>query len=243
MESAVKDLYSILGVAPHAPQAVIKAAYRALAKQYHPDGDGIDDPDRFIKLKEAYDVLSDDKRRAEYDESLLVNSRTAGRANRGGDDGSLDPDKVWSVKIKLRPEIESIYLTLNKYSTALGNRFRIAVIEGKCEEDPAGFAADLDKVFFLKYFGYNPEVHLLARKLLEAGQRRAARTLSKSVRKGKFISPQLSTCLFGVFQRMLEPHNDTAPETRKTKRQQKTQASQKRRAFTLNHLMRFVAQA
>jgi hypothetical protein len=119
----------------------------------------------------------------------------------------------------------------------------MAVIEGRCEEDPAGFAAELDKAFFLKYFGHNPEIHLLARKLLVAGQRKAARTLSKTVKKGKFVSPQRSTYLFGVFQRLLEPHNDTTPEARKTNRQQKTQTRRKRRAFTLSNLMRFVAQA
>ena len=243
MKSAVKDLYSILGVAPHAPQAVIKAAYRALAKQYHPDADGIDDPDRFIELKEAYDVLSDDERRAAYDKSLFVQSRTADRANRGGDDASLDPDEIWSVKVILRPEIESIYSTLNKYSTALGNRFRMAVIKGKCEEDPAAFAADLDKAFFLKYFGHNPEVRLLARKLLEVGQRKAARTLSKTVKKGKFVSPQRSIRLFGIFQRLLDPHNDPTPETRETKRQQKNQIIRKRRDFSLKYLIKFVVQS
>lgn len=65
-----KDFYKILGVSKDADQATIKKTYRKLAKDLHPDtnpGDKATE-DRFKDVSEAYDVLSDAKRRAEYDE-------------------------------------------------------------------------------------------------------------------------------------------------------------------------------
>lgn len=53
MVDGPRSLYSVLGLAPDAPHAVIKAAYRALAKQYHPDGAGAGNPEaaaKFIEL-------------------------------------------------------------------------------------------------------------------------------------------------------------------------------------------------
>lgn len=60
--------YDNLKVARNAPPAVIKAAYRALSQQYHPDRNPAPDAERIIRLiNEAYDVLGDPTRRAEYD--------------------------------------------------------------------------------------------------------------------------------------------------------------------------------
>ena len=65
-----KDYYKTLGVAKTAKPEEIKAAYRKLARKYHPDANrgNPDAEERFKEISEAYDVLSDDKRRKEYDE-------------------------------------------------------------------------------------------------------------------------------------------------------------------------------
>ena len=66
-----KDYYKALGVAKTAKPAEIKTAYRKLARKYHPDankGDGSAE-ERFKEISEAYSVLSDEKRRKEYDEA------------------------------------------------------------------------------------------------------------------------------------------------------------------------------
>ncbi|MGY5885799.1 molecular chaperone DnaJ [Modestobacter lacusdianchii] len=66
-----KDYYAALGVAKDADAAAIKKAYRQLARELHPDKNpgNTRAETRFKEVSEAYDVLSDPKRRAEYDEA------------------------------------------------------------------------------------------------------------------------------------------------------------------------------
>jgi curved DNA-binding protein CbpA len=61
------DHYEVLQVHPRAESEVIRAAYRVLARKYHPDHGG--DPRRMIALNDAWDVLGDPERRAQYDAS------------------------------------------------------------------------------------------------------------------------------------------------------------------------------
>lgn len=66
---AARDYYKALGVTKAATEGEIKRAYRRLARQLHPDVTG-DDPkstERFKEITEAYEVLSDSKRRRMYD--------------------------------------------------------------------------------------------------------------------------------------------------------------------------------
>ena len=64
-----KDYYGILGCIADADQAVIQAAYRALAKKYHPDANrgSNESKEKFQEILEAYEVLSDATKRAYYD--------------------------------------------------------------------------------------------------------------------------------------------------------------------------------
>lgn len=67
---AKHDFYDILGVQKNASQADLKAAYRKLAMQYHPDknpGDKTAEA-KFKEINEAYDVLKDEQKRAAYDQ-------------------------------------------------------------------------------------------------------------------------------------------------------------------------------
>lgn len=64
-----KDYYDILGVAPDADKPAIKKAYRRLARKYHPDVSTEHEAEkRFKEVAEAYEVLGDDQKRAEYDQ-------------------------------------------------------------------------------------------------------------------------------------------------------------------------------
>jgi molecular chaperone DnaJ len=66
-----KDYYQILGVTKSADSTAIKKQYRKLARELHPDKTKGDKKleDRFKAVSEAYDILSDDKKRREYDEA------------------------------------------------------------------------------------------------------------------------------------------------------------------------------
>jgi molecular chaperone DnaJ len=64
-----KDFYNVLGVGKSASKDEIKAAYRKLAKQYHPDvNKAADAEQKFKEVQEAYDILYDDQKRAAYDQ-------------------------------------------------------------------------------------------------------------------------------------------------------------------------------
>src|ERR1700712_3025429 len=76
-----KDYYAALGVAKDASSAEIKKAYRKLARELHPDKnpDDAKAEARFKDVSEAYDVLSDDTRRKEYDEMRSLYANGGGR--------------------------------------------------------------------------------------------------------------------------------------------------------------------
>ncbi len=60
-----EDYYDILGVSKDASQEKIKKSYRRLAHKHHPDKGG--DEEKFKKINQAYNVLSDEKKRSQYD--------------------------------------------------------------------------------------------------------------------------------------------------------------------------------
>jgi molecular chaperone DnaJ len=66
-----KDYYAILGVDKKADAATIKKTYRSLARELHPDKTKGDKKleDKFKEVSEAYEILGDDKKRAEYDQA------------------------------------------------------------------------------------------------------------------------------------------------------------------------------
>jgi molecular chaperone DnaJ len=76
-----KDFYAILGVPKDASQQDIKKAYRKLAQQYHPDANPGDRAaeERFKEIGRAYGVLSDLKKRSEYDEARRLLGAGVGR--------------------------------------------------------------------------------------------------------------------------------------------------------------------
>ena len=86
-----RDYYEVLGVEKNASDAEIKSAFRRLAKKYHPDLNK-DDPsatDKFKEVQEAYEVLSDDTKRSQYDRFGHAGVNGAGGANYGGFGGGF----------------------------------------------------------------------------------------------------------------------------------------------------------
>jgi molecular chaperone DnaJ len=81
-----KDFYKVLGIDKKATADEIKKKYRSLARDLHPDknqGDAARE-EKFKAVSEAYDILSDSKKRAEYDEARAMFERGGFRAPTGG---------------------------------------------------------------------------------------------------------------------------------------------------------------
>jgi curved DNA-binding protein len=65
------DYYEFLQISPNADSDTVHRVYRFLAARFHPDNPVSGDPEKFFQLKSAYDVLSDQDSRAEYDASYI----------------------------------------------------------------------------------------------------------------------------------------------------------------------------
>jgi DnaJ-class molecular chaperone len=107
----MKDPYELLGVARDASQADIKKTYRTLAKKLHPDVNPGDESveQKFKEVTAAYDLLSDEERRRQYDSGMIGADGTAqnpfhrhyrkdaaGGFDFGGGGGGIDMDDLFS---------------------------------------------------------------------------------------------------------------------------------------------------
>lgn len=84
MATSPKDAYAVLGVEPDADDATIAAAYRVLARRYHPDIAGETATRRMMRINAAWDRLRDPDKRAAYDDELAETdpARAAAAQNR-----------------------------------------------------------------------------------------------------------------------------------------------------------------
>ncbi|HHE6470956.1 TPA: molecular chaperone DnaJ [Providencia rettgeri] len=89
---AKRDFYEVLGLERNASEKDIKRAYKRLAMKHHPDrnqGDK-DSEDKFKEIKEAYEILSDEQKRAAYDQYGHAAFEQGGMGGGGGFGGGAD---------------------------------------------------------------------------------------------------------------------------------------------------------
>jgi|GEM_PF-6242772 len=104
----MKNLYQILGLEPSATFEEIKKAFKKHAKHYHPDlhnGDKFFE-EKFIEVKEAYEVLGNEKKRAEYDSYYFQAFQNATNDNNSEDQSDNNYDESESSDSELEDEIE-----------------------------------------------------------------------------------------------------------------------------------------
>ena len=91
--SQKRDYYEVLGISKNADESEIKKAYRKLAIKYHPDKnpDDASAEDKFKEAAEAYEVLSNSEKRAQYDRF-----GHAGMGGQGGFGGGMNMDDIFS---------------------------------------------------------------------------------------------------------------------------------------------------
>ena len=92
--SQKRDCYEVLGVSKNATESEIKKSYRKLALKYHPDKnpDDSEAEDKFKEAAEAYEILSDQDKRAKYDR--YGHAGVGGAGGFGG--GGMDMDDIFS---------------------------------------------------------------------------------------------------------------------------------------------------
>lgn len=138
------DLYKILDIGKDANDAEIKKAYRKLAMQHHPDRNPGDKSaeDRFKQVQEAFDVLSDSNKRAEYDRFGTVGRRQPEATKKPGPFHHDPFTNIWeeffggshdrgrSVQIRVEIELKDV-LTGTQKPIKLTQKGRCDKCEGK----------------------------------------------------------------------------------------------------------------
>ncbi len=93
------DLYQVLEVSPGASQADIRRSYFRLAKLYHPDlsvdADSEENTEHFLRIQEAYEVLSNTQKRLEYDESRRQGKSTREATSQAEQQSRPKPRPAW----------------------------------------------------------------------------------------------------------------------------------------------------
>jgi curved DNA-binding protein len=150
----VRNYYEILGVSRDATSDEIKKAFRRLARQFHPDVNpgNKEAEEKFKDINEAYDVLSDDDKRAEYNRSLSGGKHRAvrpGEKKASNGNGNRTEFDLWKFKdfnstTAKRPKIASsprpirrdveAKLTLPLEKAYQGGRQRIRLEDGRSIE-------------------------------------------------------------------------------------------------------------
>ncbi len=91
--AATPDYYKTLGVSRNATADEIKKAFRKLARKHHPDAGG--DEAKFKEINEAYEVLSDDKKRKLYDQYGTANENQIPHGWGGGTAGGVNVEDIF----------------------------------------------------------------------------------------------------------------------------------------------------
>ena len=141
LQTATPDYYATLGLDRRCTDEQIRAAYRLLAKQYHPDVNpgSRDAQARIQALNGAYEILSDPARRQAYDEERSARPKPAAAKRTGRAASSITKEMHLGIQEFLRgttlevrvqdpanPDGAEIYELVVPPETAPGTRFRIA---------------------------------------------------------------------------------------------------------------------
>jgi len=125
-----KDYYEILGVAPAADKKVIQQTYRQLARKHHPDVNpgNKDAEEKFKTINEAYQVLSDAKKRKKYDELRAQYQqwqKAGGQQQQDFDwqNWSSQPDQGARTQYANAEDLEDLFGSASPYSDFFSNIF------------------------------------------------------------------------------------------------------------------------
>lgn len=179
------DPYDVLGVAPDADPDVIRAAYRALAKKYHPDAqpEGKEQAEKKLReLNQAYEVLSDADRRARYDQERGGRDPAAGDSSQA-EGTAAKHHTEWTILEKQHPEMAFKYQQLLKMSRPLAAAYRRRVVREKAFTRYDQISSEVVNEFASRYFGSNTTVQRFGLWCLSNNHRTAALELNRIISK------------------------------------------------------------
>ncbi len=187
-----KNYYSILGILPSTEMIVIKAAYKAMLKVYHPDknlGSEGEAHEKAIEVDEAYRILSNKESKAEYDK-LRVESfedhfsyeqdTNSSVHKQGATYHALDED--WATATKYKSNLIKLEKDLSKISSRLAFTFKVQILASKNFENSSKLANELEHNYLCFYFGTNDTIINFAKKLILDGYIDPARELNQAAR-------------------------------------------------------------
>ena len=164
-----KDYYKILGVERKASADDIRSAYRKLAMKYHPDKNPGDKKaeDKFKDINEAYQVLSDEQKRARYNQlgSAYSNFRTS-----GGRPGDFQWDDWFQQNAGQRGNVDDVFggggaTFADFFRTIFGEAVRSSQRGQQMQQPESGYQQDLTISFQEAYEGTLRQLQTNTRKL------------------------------------------------------------------------------
>jgi hypothetical protein len=157
--------------------------------RYHPDkwtGDKATAEARMRLLNEAYEVLSNEHSRKQYDnerrKAEYEDYESEGdTAQDDFQDAEREQRSDWQVALDYYPDLDSICAELRKTSHKLAFAFRTMMLESKRFSEREKIAKQLELTFLQTYFGRNRKIVDFARSLIEGGHKAAARELNRAI--------------------------------------------------------------
>ena len=186
------DPYEILGL-PHATSMkLVRAAYKALIRAYHPDvyrGNKEYGELRLKEFVEAFAFLKDFKRKLEFDSKITDDEE--GFQSQGfkpkpnlyefkNATNVLRED--WEFACDYHPEIQNFYLKLKKIDHNIALAFMALLVREKCYDKAEKISSDLEKKFLVSKFGDDPVLRKIAKHAILEGELAYALQLNKAVR-------------------------------------------------------------
>ena len=129
----MEDYYKTLGVDKSADEEVISAAYKALAKKYHPDK-GLQDEDRIKKINVAFEILSNKEQKNEYDEKMGYTEKDYDFLFSSIFETKPEPfdlQEEWLSLIKEIPELEKLEKHVSKVNLKIGQVYKKTIISSQ----------------------------------------------------------------------------------------------------------------
>jgi curved DNA-binding protein CbpA len=206
-----KDYFAVLGVTPQADPTVLKAAYRALAKKYHPDRqpdcDGVA-KEKFQELQEAYELLSDEQRLSRYllSRTRLQEQRAASSAREQRPSVCLQLDDRWDHLVREYPELGRHHARFCLVSQKLGRQFKLIILGTQNHACFSRIATRMERRFYRRYFTYHRDLQVLARRLAGKRKRHALRELSREINGRRLLRRRYRRSLLDRYEtRYLHP--------------------------------------